>query len=45
MNKSTLKVLVSAALLAIICAGCASGDGGAVVGGMLKGVDAGLSGL
>ena len=33
------------AMLAIICAGCASGDGGAVVGGILQGVGAGLSGL
>lgn len=45
MDKSILKMLVSAVLLAIICAGCASGDGGAVVGGILQGVGAGLSGL
>jgi len=45
MNKSILKVFAFAAILAIICAGCASGDSGAVVGGILQGVGAGLSGL
>ena len=32
-------------VLSLFCAGCASGDGGAVVGGILQGVGAGLSGL
>ena len=40
MNKSILKMLVSAVILAIICAGCASADGGAVVGGILQGLSA-----
>lgn len=47
MNKSTweMKMLLLAAAIAILFAGCASADGGAVVGGILQGVGAGLSGL
>ena len=45
MSKLALKMLVFVAILALFCAGCTSADGGAVVGGILQGVGAGLSGL
>ena len=32
-------------LIALQCSGCASGDGGQIVGGILSGIGAGLSGL
>jgi len=38
-------MLASAAVAAMLCAGCANGQGGEVVGGILQGVGAGLSGL
>ena len=45
MSKSIMKMFVFATVVALFCAGCASADGGAVVGGILQGVGAGLSGL
>ena len=32
-------------LVALLCAGCASGDGGQILSGVLTGIGAGLSGL
>ena len=32
-------------LLVCVCAGCASGDGGQILSGILTGIGAGLSGL
>ena len=43
--KSLLLVFITLIAISLFCAGCASGDGGAVVGGILQGVGAGLSGL
>ena len=37
--------MVLAILGVLLCAGCASGDGGQIVGGILTGIGAGLSGL
>jgi len=45
MKHTTLIVLTTFVMLALVLAGCASTDGGAVVGGILQGVGAGLSGL
>ena len=44
MKRMVLNI-VAITLIAILLAGCASGDGGAVVGGILQGGGAGLSGL
>ena len=45
MKRIAWKVLAVVVALMCACAGCASGDGGAVVGGMLQGVGQGRSGL
>ena len=40
-----LAYIVLGLSLAYVCAGCASEDGGQIVGGILTGIGAGLSGL
>ena len=44
-----VKAFITLAMLALLCAGCASGGanntGGEIVGGILQGLGAGLSGL
>ena len=42
---SQLKFLAFATILAFLLAGCASGDGGQVLSGVLMGIGQGLSGL
>ena len=43
--KNLLLIFITLTVISLFCAGCASGDGGAVVGGIPQGVGAGLSGL
>ena len=43
--KNLLLIFITLTVISLFCAGCASGDGGAIVGGILQGVGAGLSGL
>ena len=45
MKCAIVGMFMTFAVLLLLCSGCASGDGGAVVGGVLQGVGAGLSGL
>lgn len=46
LNKqSAMKAFLIFITLLLACSGCASGDGGQIVGGILSGIGAGLSGL
>lgn len=45
VKMKTLGWVVVVVSLLSVCAGCANGTGGQVVGGILSGIGAGLSGL
>ena len=45
MNRMTFIILVTTFALSLLLAGCASGEGGQVLSGILQGIGQGLSGL